>query len=61
VGWYRIYKGAGVRVGNCDLRQYIRVKGRKLKEIVLIIEGVIKFLDCFWYRYYNSSRRIEDD
>jgi len=50
VSWYRIYEGVGVRVGNCDLRQYIRVNGRKGKETVKIIKGVIKFsefLGCF--------------
>ena len=49
MGWYRIYKGVGVRVGNYNLRQYIRVNSRKVKGIVLIIIGVIKFSEFLDY------------
>ena len=44
-----MYKGVGVRAGNCDLRQYIRVNNRKVKEIIKIIKGVIEFLEFLGY------------
>jgi len=45
-----MYKGVGVRAGNYNLRQYIRVDSRKVKETVKIIKEVIEFLEflsCF--------------
>ena len=44
-----MYKGIGVRAGNYNLRQYIRVNSRKVKEIVKIIKGVIKVLKFLGY------------